>query len=290
MAKTKFIPLSPKELEALLPSYTVIGLLSKDKKGAVYQALETARNLSVAIKVIAKEDSDRAPFREYFQSQLEGIQKLQHPNIVQVYDFGIVEETAYIVSEYVDGNALSHSTKGEALVAKEAVALVLEIAKGLSYAHGQDIAHTDIKPQKIFLNREARPLLANFGSFSQIRASTGKPDFGTKGYCARETLAGTFDFRSDIYSLGVVFYQLLTGKLPTLPYRKPSEFDSTGPHFDDFLAKALNVQLAQRHQTVEEFAKELAEISTQPLSTSRQLLVSNAANQVPTNIGTTPVA
>ena len=290
MAKSKFKPLSPEELEALLPSYTVIGLLSKDRKGAVYQATETAKNLSVAIKVIAKEDSDRALFREYFQSQLEGIQKLQHPNIVQVYDFGIVEETAYIISEYVDGNALSRSTKGEAVDAEKAVELVLEIGKGLSYAHSQGIAHTDIKPQKIFLNREARPLLANFGSFSQIRGATGKPDFGSPGYAARETLAGTFDFRSDIYSLGVVFYELLTGELPSLPYRKPSEFDPTGPNFDDFLAKALDSKLAQRHQTVEEFAKELAENPTQPVSSSPQLLVSNTTSQVSSKTSTTTVA
>ena len=279
MANRKFNPLTPEELDALLPSYTVTDLLSKDKKGAVYYAVENTEDRPVAIKVISKQVSENALFPQYFQSQLEGIKQLEHENIVQVDDFGIVEDNAYIVSKYLAGNALSKSTKGQALDTEQAVELILEIAKGLSYAHGQGIAHTDIKPQKIFLNQEARPLLANFGSFSQIRAATGKPDFGTRGYAARETLSGTFDFRSDIYSLGVVFYELLTGTLPTLPYRNPSEVVSIGTQFDDFLSKALDAKPQQRHQTVDEFAEELKLLRTQPKPSASLLLGSKAPHQ-----------
>ena len=259
MASEKFIPPSPEELDALLPALDIKALHRKDKKGAVYHAFDKSLDRQVAVKLISKKISGAPNFLEHFKTQLDLIDRLEHDNIVSVHDYGIIDEMAYVVSDYIIGNPLSRSTKGKAIDNELAARLMIEIAQGLSYAHEQGVVHTDIKPQKILLTPETKPLLVNFGSYCQIRAVNGKPDFGSPGYAAKETLSGKCDFRSDIYSLGVVFYQLLTGTLPKLPYQNPSELSPSDLNFDQILHKALHSNPAQRQSSADEFANEISQ-------------------------------
>ncbi len=269
MSRKLFIPPTPEELDASLPSYLVITMLSKDKRSACFYGMDEARNLPVVIKVFPKSLGADPSFLDAFNSQLEAIKQLSHDNLISVYEFGLVDEMPFVVTEYMEGNPLERSTKGETIEPEQAVRIILGLAQGLAHAHERGILHTDINPDKIFLNQDAKPFLTDFGYYEKVRVSKVQPDYGSSGYAARETLSGQIDQRADIYSLGVVFYELLTGGVPKLPYQAPSEQVSCGTHFDHFLVKALHPEAAQRHRSITEFVTELSEIFNQSLVVSQ---------------------
>ena len=258
MSQKSFTAPVPEDLAALLPSYSVTGQLSKTKKSAIYCGLESEQNLPVQIELLSEAFTSASSFQELFDSQLAEQKELEHSNIAKVYDSGLIEGMPYVVSELIEGNTLAQSSGGKTIDAEQAADIVMAVAEGVGYAHGQGVFHTDIKPQNIFLDQEATPYLVNFGSYTKIRSATGKPDYGSPGYAARETLSGEFCPASDLYSLGAIFYELITGSLPKLPYQNPSEFESCDARFDQFLAKALAPQSGQRHCSAEEFITELS--------------------------------
>ena len=185
----------------------------------VYLARDQTLDRQVAVKVMHREMSEQADQLERFRQEARAVAKLSHPNVVSVIDAGEDGGHPYIVFEYVAGETLKQRIgRDGALAPQEAIAYAIEIARGLSMAHARNMVHRDIKPQNILIDAEGRAKLTDFGISRQLEqdgmTATGRV-LGTTDYVAPEQAMGRkVDPRSDIYSLGVVLYEMLVGQVP----------------------------------------------------------------------------
>ncbi len=185
----------------------------------VYLARDQTLDRQVAVKVMHREMSEQADQLERFRQEARAVAKLSHPNVVSVIDAGEDGGHPYIVFEYVAGETLKQRVSRDgALAPQEAIAYAIEIARGLSMAHARNMVHRDIKPQNILIDGEGRAKLTDFGISRQLEqdgmTATGRV-LGTTDYVAPEQAMGRqVDLRSDIYSLGVVLYEMLVGQVP----------------------------------------------------------------------------
>ena len=207
---------------ALGGQYDIVRLLGRGGMGAVYLAREKALERAVAIKVLPPETATDADTRERFRREARTAAKLTHPNIVPLHTFGDVEGMLYFVMGYVKGESLAERMRREGKLPEEDVRRILaEVADALHYAHKQGVIHRDIKPDNILLEDETgRPMLTDFG-VAKARASGATLTeagavVGTPHYMSPEQASGARDIdgRSDIYSLGVMGYAMLSGRLP----------------------------------------------------------------------------
>ena len=207
---------------ALGVQYDVVRLLGRGGMGAVYLAREKALERAVAIKVLPPEVAADADSRERFRREARTAAKLTHPNIVPLYTFGDTEGMLYFVMGFVKGESLGERMRREGKLPEEDVRRILaEVADALHYAHTQGVVHRDIKPDNILLDDETgRPMLTDFG-VAKARASgttltVEGAVVGTPHYMSPEQASGARDLdgRSDLYSLGVLGYQMLAGRLP----------------------------------------------------------------------------
>ena len=191
--------------------------------GAVYLGENTALGKKVAIKVLAAHISSRAELVERFQREARSAASLDHPNLVRVYDVGRDDDLSWFIMEYVEGESLRDRLERETrLEAGEALAICREIARGLAFAHSRDLIHRDIKPDNIMLASHGQVLIADFGLAKNVGDATDVAltatgaILGTPYYMSPEQCEGLTDIdgRSDIYSLGLLLYTLLTGKVP----------------------------------------------------------------------------
>ena len=234
--------------------------------GAVYLATQTSLERQVAIKILPREFGADKEFRKSFSAEAKAMAKLNHPNLIGVYDFGEVDGMPFIVMEYVAGKPLHDSAYGKQIDPNEAARIVMETCQGLHHAHEHNILHRDVKPANILMDpHHAEPKLGDFGL---AMATTEQNDdgliFGTPGYAAPEVYEANPDARSDVYAAAVILYQLLTGQMPDNPYQHPSALAQCDPRFDTLLAKALQPNPADRFQTAAEFAEELESIQKAP--------------------------
>lgn len=208
-----------------LGKYEVIERLGRGGMAEVYRAYHVSLDRYVAIKVLHAFLADDPEFKTRFEKEARNIARLKHPNIVQVYDFETDEalESYYMVMELVEGPTLKGqlfrlNEQGELMPLNEALRIVREAAGALAYAHSQGMIHRDVKPANLMLDRDNRVVLADFGIAKivtgiQFTASGGM--VGTPAYMAPEQgLGDAGDERSDLYSLGVILFQLVTGRLP----------------------------------------------------------------------------
>lgn len=265
------------ELSPLFPNYSIDAFIAQGGMGAVYLGTQLSLERPVAIKILPRHLGADEEFRTSFSTEAKSMAKLNHPNLIGVYDFGEVDGMPFIVMEYVPGKSLHDSSYGKQIDASEASRIVIAISRGLHHAHEQGILHRDVKPANILLDQEAKPKLGDFGL---AMASTGESDgliYGTPGYAAPEVYAGNPDHRSDVYAAAVMLYQLLTGEMPEDPYRHPSQLVACDKRFDRLLSKALQPALADRHKDAEEFAQELENILTIPTARAVPLVATPAA-------------
>ncbi len=199
--------------------YKLEAKLGSGGMSTVYLARDTTLDRSVAVKVMHREMSEQADQLERFRQEARAVAKLSHPNVVSVIDAGEDGGYPYIVFEYVEGETLKQRVNREgALEPQEAIAYAIEIARGLSMAHARHMVHRDIKPQNILIDSEGRAKLTDFGISRQLEqdgmTATGRV-LGTTDYVAPEQAMGRkVDPRSDVYSLGVVLYEMLVGQVP----------------------------------------------------------------------------
>ncbi|WP_077034117.1 serine/threonine-protein kinase [Pelomonas sp. KK5] len=206
-----------------LARYRLERELGRGSMGAVHLAEDTQTGQRVAVKLLALQREfsadDLADVRQRFMREARAAGHLQHPDILQILDAGEAGEDAWIVMEYVDGQDLSHFTRSSTLLpAAEVLGLVIRLARALDYAHRQGVVHRDIKPANVMLDRPAGKLKVMDFGIARIadgsRTRTGLV-LGTPSFMSPEQLAGLkVDGRSDLYSLGVMLFQMLTGKLP----------------------------------------------------------------------------
>jgi len=199
--------------------YKLEAKLGSGGMSTVYLARDETLDRPVAVKVMHREMSEQADQLERFRQEAKAVAKLMHPNVVSVIDAGEDGGHPYIVFEYVKGETLKQRiSRVGALDAQEAIAYAIEIGRGLTVAHARKMVHRDIKPQNILIDEEGRAKLTDFGISRQLEqdgmTATGRV-LGTTDYVAPEQAMGRgVDPRSDIYSLGVVLYEMLVGQVP----------------------------------------------------------------------------
>jgi len=256
---------------------------------SIYKGYDERLSRWVAIKVVpiqATEGGEEVML-ERFRQEAKAIAALRHRNILTIYSYGEEQGWAYIVMEYVPGGSLKDRMEAKPIFTwQEALTIVIPVAQALSFAHSHQIIHRDIKPANILMPQDDWPLLADFGLAKMEQASGNNPNLtmpgqvlGTMAYAAPEQIApeqtsspGGIDARIDIYSLGIVFYQLLTGKLP---FQGSSAFDllmarlidppipllEANPRvpqiFSAILNKALNTDPNGRYQLMDDFSQAL---------------------------------
>jgi eukaryotic-like serine/threonine-protein kinase len=199
--------------------YRLEAKLGSGGMSTVYLGRDQTLDREVAVKVMHREMSEQADQLERFRQEARAVAKLSHPNVVAVIDAGEDGGYPYIVFEYVEGETLKQRIAREgALDPQEAIAYAIEVARGLSVAHARNLVHRDIKPQNVLIDGEGRAKLTDFGISRQLEqdgmTATGRV-LGTTDYVAPEQAMGrSTDQRSDVYSLGVVLYEMLVGQVP----------------------------------------------------------------------------
>ena len=198
--------------------YEILSVVGMGGMAVVYQAYDLELKRDVAVKVLRDDVSMDAESRKQFRTEYQAVEKLSHPNIRAVYDVVVSGDTEYIVMEYVDGiNLKQYMKKQGALSWQEVLHFSTQIARALSHAHHRGIIHMDIKPQNIMLPKDGTVKIADFGIAQMDESDAGSSDeaVGSIHYISPEQARGeAVDARSDIYSLGVVMYEMLTGSLP----------------------------------------------------------------------------
>jgi serine/threonine protein kinase len=231
-------PPSPEELAPHFPQLEILGLLGRGGMGVVYKARQKALNRMVALKILAPERVRDPHFAERFAREARALAQLDHPHIVTVYDSGQAGGFYFLLMEFVDGVNLRELLRAGKLAPKEALAIVPPLCEALQFAHDRGIIHRDIKPENILLDKSGQIKIADFGIAKMVGEAAGvaaeagavvadaftDQAAGTPGYMAPEQkhTPEKVDSRADIYSLGVVFYEMLTGELPKEKIEPPS--------------------------------------------------------------------
>lgn len=248
------------DLAGLFPEFEILELVGRGGMGAVFKVRQISLNRTAALKILPDEFSDDPTFAARFSREAQTLAALDHSNIVTVYDFGERSGHHFILMELVEGADLSDVIEMGGIGVEEARELVPQICDALQYAHDQGVIHRDIKPSNILLSPEGRVKLTDFGlakfaqaEFYDVSLTATDTALGTPIYMAPEQLeAGEADHRSDIYALGVVIYQLLTGKLPHGNFKPPSELVRSPKYFDDIVHRAMESVPEDRYQDASE--------------------------------------
>jgi serine/threonine protein kinase len=261
-----FVPPSPAELARHFLQLEVLGLLGQGGMGAVYKAHQTKLDRLVAIKILPPEVARDPAFAERFLREARSLARLNHPNIVTVHDFGDVDGLYYFTMEYVDGRNLRDLLHTGPLPAAQALGIVPQICDALQYAHDEGLIHRDIKPENVLLDQKGRVKIADFGLAKLVGLTpayltlTGSHEvMGTLLYMAPEQMkrAHTVDHRADIYSLGVVLYEMLTGELPLGRFAPPSHKAAVDERLDQVVLRALSREPAERYQDAGAFKQDV---------------------------------
>ena len=273
------VVLAPEELAPFFPQYEILRMLGRGGMGAVYLARQISLNRLVAIKILPTDmgESDLG-FAERFKNEAQAMARLSHPGIVAVYDFGQTSNgLLYIVMEYIEGTdvQLMLTSQGR-LHSAHAMAITAHVCDALQYAHSCGIIHRDIKPSNIMVGNNGVVKVADFGLAKMSHGQTtgltqSGMAMGTLHFMAPEalTLGSAVDQRADIYAVGVMLYQMLTGKLPQGMFEMPS-FQVAGldPRYDRIVAKALRDDREVRYQAAADLRHDLDAILTQPVEKS----------------------
>jgi len=266
LPQTSFTAPEVSHLATLFPGYKIESLIATGGMGAVYCATQRSLERTVAIKILPPELSADATFRAGFEAEAKAMARLNHPNLIGVYDFGEAGGMLYLIMEFVPGQSIHHSAHGIAIDPMETVRLVASICHGLAHAHENGIIHRDIKPANILLDLNAQPKIGDFGLARPHDKPVHEGDeiYGTPHYTAPEVTTPPFTVchRADIFSVGVMLHELLTGRLPAEDPRPASVIVRCDPRFDGVIRRATQDLPESRYTSAAEMAAELSEIAT----------------------------
>ncbi|MGP8054893.1 MAG: protein kinase domain-containing protein [Limisphaerales bacterium] len=291
-----FQPPPVAELATKFPQLEILELVGKGGMGAVYKARQKELDRIVALKILPPGIGDDAAFAGRFTREAKALAKLNHPGIVTLYEFGQANGLFFFLMEFVDGVNLRQLLHAGRIAPREALAIVPQICDALQFAHDQGIVHRDIKPENILLDRRGRVKVADFGLAkivgAEASASFGvppsggpdrlKPELQTPALTAADKVMGTpnymapeqkehpdaVDHRADIYALGVVFYQMLTGELPGKKIEPPSSKVQIDVRLDEVVLRALEKKPELRFQQVSVLKTQVETIAQTPVAGS----------------------
>jgi serine/threonine-protein kinase len=265
-----FTPPKPHQLAQHFPQLEILDLIGHGGMGAVYKARQRGLDRLVALKILPPEVGQDPSFSERFAREARALARLNHPNIVGVHDSGNAGGLYYLLMEYVDGVDLREAIQTNELTSAEALAIVPQICEALQYAHDEGVVHRDIKPENILLDKKGRVKIADFGLARLLGQApdnftlTGTHQvMGTPKYMAPEQIEGAHevDHRADIYSLGVVFYEMLTGELPLGRFDAPSHKVQLDVRIDEVVLRTLEKEPSRRYQQASEVKTDVESIS-----------------------------
>ena len=261
------------EVARRLPQYEILELLGRGGMGVVYKARQRQLDRIVALKILPPSDALSPDFIERFRREARSLAKLSHPNIVAIHDFGEDGGLYYFAMEYVDGANLREMLRTKKLTPAEALAVVPKICDALQYAHDEGVVHRDIKPENILVDLKGRLKIADFGLAKLLRRDDADQHLtlsgmalGTPRYMAPEQVdkPETVDHRADIYSLGVVFYEMLTGELPMGRFAPPSQKVQVDVRLDEIVLHALERDVERRYQGVDAIKTDVEHVTGKP--------------------------
>ena len=248
------------EMARLFPELEIIQFVGRGGMGAVYKVRQKNLDRIVALKVFLYR-ADDAEFAVRFQREARALARLNHPNIVTVHDFGVREDAHYLIMEYIDGLNLRQISAEERISPEMALQIVPQLCDALQYAHDNGVIHRDIKPENLLLDTNGRINIADFGlakmQGNELNGTLTRTQqvMGTVNYMAPEQRERPteVDHRADIYSLGVVIYEMLTGELPIGRFQPPSNKSSVNANLDEVVMRALEKEPDRRYQQASEF-------------------------------------
>jgi serine/threonine protein kinase len=252
-------PPTPEEIAPLFPNLEILELMAQGGMGVIYKARQRHLDRLVALKIITPELSSDPAFADRFSREAQALARLNHSNIVGVFDFGQAGGYYFFVMEYVDGVTLRTLIDSKKLRGDEAQRIAVEICHALQFAHEEGIIHRDVKPSNILIDKKGRVKIADFGLAklavhdNRDRGQTTMV-LGTPHYMAPEQIEnpGSVDHRADIYALGVVFYEMLTGQLPLGRFEAPSKLAAVDGRLDEVVFRALEREPQRRYQQARE--------------------------------------
>ncbi len=278
--------------------YQIVEPLGEGGMAAVYKAYQPSMDRFVAIKVLPAQLAESEEFQARFKREAKILAHLQHPHILPVFDFGEEEGHPYIVMMYVEGGTLAQLIQKQTLSLLEVFRHISQIGSALSYAHGRGLIHRDVKPSNVLIDASGNCLLTDFGlaraEVSDSKLTSSGSVVGTPAYMSPEQGMGKeIDHRSDIYSLGIILYEMLTRRVPFVaetpvavvfkhvqePLPPLSSFNvEVPPEVETTLGKALAKNPDERYQTAEEFIRALQK-AIPGASSSASIVIANSAKE-----------
>ncbi len=261
------------DVAAAFPHLEIIELVGRGGMGCVFKARQPKLERLVALKLLPTKLAAEPSFRERFRREARVLARLNHPNIVSVYDFGEAGGFFYLLMEFVDGANLRQAMRAGRFPPEQALAIVPKICEALQFAHSEGILHRDVKPENILLDTKGRVKIADFGIAKLVgepqpvmRLTATGATIGTPQYMAPEQLERPqeVDHRADIYSLGVVFYEMLTGELPIGRFAPPSHKTPMDPRVDEIVLRALEKEREKRYQSAGEVKTSVEHLAGTP--------------------------
>ncbi len=238
------------------PHLEILETIGEGGMGVVYKAVQKQLGRTVALKVLSPALASDPAFVERFTREAQALAQLSHPNIVGIHEFGVHDGVPFLVMEYVDGTSLRALLGAKKLPPERALEVVPQICDALAYAHSRGVIHRDIKPENILIDSRGCLKIADFGLAKlaepdQTRITRTNMIMGTPNYMAPEQMdnPGTVDHRADLYSLGVIFYEMLTGELPRGRFKAPSERAGVDRRLDPVVLKSLERSPDDRFQS-----------------------------------------
>ncbi len=294
----RFVPPSIGELATRFPQLEILEFIGQGGMGAVYKVRQKPLDRIVALKILPPQAAGSAGFAERFTREARALAKLNHPHIVTLHEFGQADGLFYFLMEFVDGVNLRQLLGASPIAPKEALAIVPQICEALQYAHERGIVHRDIKPENILLSKEGSVKIADFGVAKIValgrdetaaeKEATPSRDLtgagstlGTPRYMAPEQIRNSaeVDHRADIYSLGVVFYQMLTGELPSSKIEPPSRKVVIDVRLDEVVLRALEKKPELRFQQANALKTQVETIAQTPGKPGRPVAPAVAASR-----------
>lgn len=256
-------PETPKLADVVkaFPHLEILETIGHGGMGAVYRVRQIALDRMAALKLLNVRLANDPLFQERFAREAKLMARLVHPNIATIFEFGQSADYCFLLMEFIDGINLREAIRAKSTASAEALRIIPQICDALQYAHDQGVIHRDVKPENILLDKYGRVKLVDFGlakltgnSTGQISLTGTQQIMGTMNYMAPEQreLTRTVDHRADIYSLGVVFYELLTGELPLGKFSEPSLRANSDQRLDPVVMRTLEKDPEARYQSASE--------------------------------------